>query len=99
MVWKDPDDDVLEEIEATWEELSQFNKENFRFLTFSEYDQIEKTSVFHYEQSVPKYPAYGRDYNPVNFLSILFIESHKGMKNRTDEDAEIGFSFIFFFLH
>lgn len=91
MVWRDPDEEYLEEINATWEELSQFSKENFRFLTFSEHDRNEKTSVFHYEQNVPTYEAYGRDYNPVNFLSILFIESHRG----TVEDAERGFALYF----
>lgn len=77
MLWRDCDE-FLEETEATWEELSQFNRHNFRFLTFSEFDRFEKTSLFFYEQIVPSIESVDRDFIPLNFLSILFIESHKG---------------------
>lgn len=77
MVWRDPDE-KLEEIDATWEEYSQFNKESFRFLTFSEIDQLERASVYYIEQNVPTYGAIDRDFVPLNFLSSLFLHSHKG---------------------
>lgn len=80
MVWRDPDE-KLEEIEATWEEYSQFNKFSFRFLTFSEFDQLEKASVFYIEQNVPPYGAIERDFVPLNFLSSLYLHSHKGNNN------------------
>lgn len=80
MVWRDPDEEQLEEIEATWEEYSQFDKENFRFLTFSEFDQLEKASIYFYEQNVPTYGAIDRDFVPLNFLSSFFFHSHKGNK-------------------
>lgn len=79
MVWHDPDEEQLEEIEATWEEYSQFDKENFRFLTFSEFDQLEKASVYNIEQNVPPYGAVDLDFVPLNFLSSLFLHSHKGL--------------------
>lgn len=79
MVWRDPDDH-LEEIEATWEEYSQFEKESLRFLTFSEIDQLETASVYHIEQNVPPFGAIERDFVPINFLSSLYLHSHKGNK-------------------
>lgn len=82
MVWRDPDDQI-EEIEATWEEFSQFNKESFRFLTFSEFDQLEIASVYYIEQNVPPYGSTERDFVPLNFLSSLFLHSHKGNKSYT----------------
>lgn len=78
MVWHDPDEQQFEEIDATWGEFSQFNKENFRFLTFSEIDHLERPKVFCIEQNVPAYGAINRDFVPLNFLSILFLQSHKG---------------------
>lgn len=84
MVWRDPDEEQIEEIEATWEEFSQFNKENFRFLTFSEIDKLEKSSVYYIEQIVPPYGAIDRDFVPLNFLSSLFLHSHKGNKKCFD---------------
>jgi hypothetical protein len=84
MVWRDPDEEEpLEEIEATWEEYSQFNKESFRFLTFSEFDQLEKSSIFFYEQNVPTYGAIDLDFVPLNFISSYFLHSHKGNKFET----------------
>lgn len=80
MVWRDPDDEQFEEIEATWEEFSQFSKESFRFLTFSEFDQFEKASIYYYEQNVPSYSSIDRDFVPLNFLSSLFLHTHKGNK-------------------
>lgn len=78
MVWRDPDEQQFEEIDATWEEFSQFNKENFRFLTFSEIDHLERASVFCIEQNVPSFSVKNRDFVPLNFLSSLFLQTHKG---------------------
>jgi hypothetical protein len=79
MVWRDPDE--IEEIDATWEEYSQFNKYSFRFLTFSEFDQLEIASIYHIEQNVPAYGSIDfLDFVPLNFLSSLFLHSHKGNK-------------------
>lgn len=78
MVWRDPDEEQFEEIDATWEEFSYYTKENFRFLTFSEIDHLERASVFCIEQNVPTYGAIKRDFVPLNFLSSLFLQSHKG---------------------
>ena len=83
MVWRDPDEEQLEEIEATWEEFSQFTKDSFRFLTFSEFDQLERPSVYSIEQNVPPYGAIDRDFVPLNFLSNMFFHSHKGNKLNT----------------
>lgn len=79
MVWHDLDDHI-EKIEETWEEYSTFHLSTFRFLTFSEFDQIEKPSVYHIEQNVPPYGAFDRDFVPLNFLSSLFLHTHKGEK-------------------
>lgn len=80
MIWcgESSEDENNEEIEATWEEFSQFSKESFRFLTFSEFDQFEETSVFCLEQNVPEYGAFDRDFVPLNFLSSIFINTRKG---------------------
>ena len=78
MVWRDPDEQQFEEIDATWEEFSQFNKEYLRFLTFSEIDHIERASVYCIEQNVPTYGAIDRDFVPLNFLSSFFLQTHKG---------------------
>lgn len=80
MVWYDPDDNLFTEppIEATWEEFSSFHKEIFRSLCFSEYDHLEKASIFYIEQNVPTYGASEKDFVPVNFLSSYFLHTHKG---------------------
>jgi hypothetical protein len=79
MLWSDPDDFLKEPpIEATWEEFSSFHRERFRSLTFSEFDQIEKASLFYLEQNVPPYGALDRDFVPLNFLSSIFFHTHKG---------------------
>lgn len=79
MVWHDPDNFIAEPpIEATWEEFSSFHRERFRSLTFSEFDTIEKTSLFYLEQNVPPYGGIERDFVPLNFLSSLFLHTHKG---------------------
>lgn len=75
MVWRDPDE--AEEIVATWEERSQFSKENYRFLTFSEFDQVENASIYSIEQSLPSYKS-PLNFVPVNFLSNYFFETYKG---------------------
>lgn len=80
MVWRDPDLALEPETEATWEEYSNFEKESFREFTFSEIDQLEKASVYFVEQHVPPYGAIDRDFVPLNFLSSLFLHSHKGNK-------------------
>lgn len=79
-MWHDPDDAFVIEppIEATWEEFSSFHREIFRSLTFSEFDQLEKASIFYLEQDVPTYGAIERDFIPLNFLSSLFLHTHKG---------------------
>lgn len=87
MIWCETDeengetaDDINDE---TWEEFSQFSKENFRFLTFSEFDSFEKTAVFYLEQNVPEYKdKFERDFIPLNFLSSLFINTKKGKKRK-----------------
>lgn len=81
MFWRDPDDLNIEPPpEETWEEYSQYDKKNLRFLTFSEFDQLETASIFHIEQNVPPYGAIDRDFVPLNFLSSLFLQTHKGNK-------------------
>lgn len=80
MVWRDPDEDELEVIDATWEEFSQFERENYRFLTFSEFDSLEHASIFVIEQDVPPYGEIERDFNPVNFIASLFFHTRKGEK-------------------
>lgn len=80
MVWHDPDEEYIEEIEATWEEFSQFTKDSFRFLTFSEFDQLETASVYSIEQNVPPASA-DQDFVPINFLSSYFLHSRKGNKS------------------
>lgn len=82
MVWHDPDDGLFAEppIEATWEEFSSFHKEIFRSLCFSEFDQLEKASVYYIEQNVPTYGATEKDFVPLNFLSSFFFQTHKGMR-------------------
>lgn len=82
MVWRDPDDDILEVIDATWEEFSQFERENFRFLTFSEFDSPEHASIFSIEQDVPPYAEFERDFNPVNFIASLYFQTRKGKSER-----------------
>lgn len=81
MVWHDPDDDLCEVIDATWEEFSQFERENFRFLTFSEYDSPEHASIFSIEQDVPPYAEIERDFYPVNFIASLYFQTRKGKRN------------------
>lgn len=78
MVWRDPDEDALEVIDATWEEFSQFERENFRFLTFSEFDSPEHASIFCLEQVVPTYTEIERDFDPVNFIASLYFQTRKG---------------------
>lgn len=80
MNWYDPDDLPIEEIDATWEEYSQFDKVNFRFLTFSEFDHLETASVYTIEQNVPPFDD-DRDFVPVNFLSNLYLQSQKGKES------------------
>lgn len=75
MVWRDPDE--AEEIVATWEEHSQFSKENYRFLTFSEFDQPENASIYSIEQNLPSYSS-PLNFVPVNFLTNYFFETYKG---------------------
>ena len=65
-------------IEATWEEFNSFHKEIFRSLPFSEFDVQEKASIFYIEQDVPPYGSLDRDFVPLNFLSSLFLHTHKG---------------------
>lgn len=84
MIWCETDeengetsDDINDD--ETWDEFSQFSKENFRFLTFSEFDSFEKTAVFYLEQDVPEYQdEFDRDFIPLNFLSSLCINTKKG---------------------
>lgn len=78
MVWRDPDEDELEVIDATWEEFSQFDRENFKFLHFSEFDSLEHASIFFIEQEVPTYADIERDFIPVNFIASLFFHTRKG---------------------
>lgn len=80
MVWRDPDEEYIEEVEATWEEFSQFTRDSFRFLTFSEFDQLETASVYSIEQNVPP-ASVDQDFVPINFLSSYFLHSHKGNKS------------------
>jgi len=79
-MWFDADDTYFREppIEATWEEFNSFHKEIFRSLTFSEFDQEEKASIFYIEQDVPSYGAFLGDFVPLNFISSHFLHTHKG---------------------
>lgn len=90
MIWCDTDEENGETADDINEdEFSQFSKENFRFLTFSEFDQFEKTGVYYLEQDVPEYhDKFNLDFIPLNFLSSLCINTKKGkiyLKKRKSE--------------
>lgn len=79
-MWFEADDHFLIEppIEATWEEFNSYHREIFRSLTFSEFDQAEKSSIFYLEQNVPPWGAIERDFVPLNFLTSVYLHTHKG---------------------
>lgn len=83
MIWSDTDEENGETADDINEdEFSQFNKENFRFLTFSEFDQFEKASLFYLEQDVPEYhDEFDLDFIPLNFLTSICINTKKGKIN------------------
>lgn len=83
MVWRDPDEEYVEEIDSTWEEYSQFTRDSFRFLTFSEFDQLETASVYSIEQNVPPASSDARDFVPLNFLSSYFLHSREYKGNKS----------------
>lgn len=104
MIWCETDeengetaDDINDE---TWEEFSQFSKENFRFLTFSEFDSFEKTAVFYLEQNVPEYKdKFERDFIPLNFLSSLFINTKKGKKKKVCSSKTVLMKLLPYMIH
>lgn len=77
MVWTDPDRRTPPP-EETWEEYNTFYKENYRFLTFSEFDHLEYVCVYDFEQIVPTWAEFERDFIPLNFLSSYYMETRKG---------------------
>lgn len=77
MVWTDPDRRTPPP-EETWEEYNTFYKENYRFLTFSEFDHLEYVCVYDFEQIVPPWGEIERDFIPLNFLSSYYMETRKG---------------------
>lgn len=85
-MWNDREE---EQKEATWEEKSDFRKDFYRSVTFSEFDRAHKTIVFHREQNVPAAreltngcngTADDEDHNEqINFISQYFILTHQGI--------------------
>lgn len=76
MFWADEDE---EKKDASWEEISEYYKDCYRHLTFSEHDQYEIVCFYNIEQDVPapkNVPLL--DFVPINFLTNFFFHSHKG---------------------
>lgn len=70
MIWQD--DPEEEAPEATWEEYSVFFKQFPQYLTFSEYDQIEKPVMGLSTCDIE------RDDEKIVYLSNYSIYTHKG---------------------
>lgn len=82
-MWNDREE---EKKEATWEEKSDFRKDFYRSITFSEFDRAHKTIVFHREQNVPSRELTNgcngtteQDHaEQINFISQYYILTHQG---------------------
>lgn len=72
---------INEPPQATWSEIATLFLENYKCLTYSEIDREEIPG--YYTKSVPSLPIGGKgfggcDFAPITFLSVYFIQSHKG---------------------
>lgn len=66
-----------EEVETTWEEHSEFQKDLKLNITVSEFDCEPKVAVFQYEQNIVN-KVHGSDCSATNFLSQFHINTHQG---------------------
>lgn len=78
-MWNDREE---EKKEATWDEQSDFRKDFYRSLTFSEFDRAHKTVVFCHEQDIPARELNGCSVtdkaDQINFISQYYILTHQG---------------------
>lgn len=77
--------DESEEIpEATWLDLSEYYRENYKCVTFSEYDREEKPVCYSKEHSqactdIKLLPLITNlAFNPITFLTCYYFQTHKG---------------------
>lgn len=67
--------------EATWEEYSDFYRDNRHSVTVSEYDYAVKCIIYYMEQEIKDAQdiTNGIDFIPTNFLSHFYVNTHKGI--------------------
>lgn len=66
-----------EEVETTWEEHSEFQKDLKLNFTVSEFDCEPKVEVYCQEQDIVN-KVHGSDVSVTNFLSQYHIQTHQG---------------------
>lgn len=75
MIWQDDPED--EATEATWEEYSVLFKQFYQYLTFSEFDQVEKPIMLKSSCEIERGNKDGEE--KIAYFSNYSIYTHKGM--------------------
>lgn len=68
-----------EDAVVNWNDISQFYVEKYKCITHSAYDYEGKPVVYTKVPSVPiGGKGFGVEFAPITFLSIFYINTHKG---------------------